>query len=471
MSKNALPRQADDFPAWYAEIIRRAELAEHGPVRGTMVIRPYGTAIWERLQRALDDRIKATGHENVVFPLLMPASLLAREAEMVEGFAPEVAVVTRAGGDELAEPLVLRPTSEALVWSTYAGWIHSYRDLPLLLNQWANVIRWELRPRLFLRTTEFLWQEGHTAHETHAEAQCEARRILDDVYAATIEDVLAIPVLRGRKSASERFPAALDTLTCEVMLRDRKALQAATSHDLGQSFARTYDVTFTGRDGQRAHPYATSWGASTRLIGGLVMAHGDDRGLRLPPAIAPQHAVVVPIGDTRRAAAALADALHAEGIRVRVDDRDVREGGKFHEWDRKGVPVRIDVGPREVAAGAAVVTRRDTAARETVPFAELGIRVATLLGEIQRGLFAEALAFREAHTLATDGLAEAVELLRAGGGFVRSGWCGGEACEERVKAETRATIRCLPLDGDHRGRPCLVCGLPASAEAIWGLAY
>jgi prolyl-tRNA synthetase len=255
------------------------------------------------------------------------------------------------------------------------------------------------------------------------------------------------------------------------MLRDRKALQAATSHDLGQSFARTYDVTFTGRDGQRAHPYATSWGASTRLIGGLVMAHGDDRGLRLPPAIAPQQAVIVPIGGIERTAATLADALDAEGIRVRVDDRDVREGGKFHEWDRKGVPVRIDVGPRDVTAGAAVVTRRDTAARETVPFAELRLRVAVLLGEIQHGLFADALAFRDAHTLATDSLVEAVEFLRAGGGFVRAGWCGGEASEERMKSETRATIRCLPLDGDHRDRPCLVCGRPATAEAIWALAY
>jgi len=471
VSKTTLPRQADDFPAWYAEIIRRAELAEHGPVRGTMVIRPYGTAIWERLQRALDDRIKATGHENVVFPMLMPASLLAREAEMVEGFAPEVAVVTRAGGDELAEPLVLRPTSEALVWSTYAGWVHSYRDLPLLYNQWANVVRWELRPRLFLRTTEFLWQEGHTAHETHAEARDEVRRILDAVYAATIEDVLAMPVLRGRKSASERFPAALDTLTCELMLRDRKALQAATSHDLGQSFARTYDVTYTGRDGQRAHPYATSWGASTRLIGGLVMAHGDDRGLRLPPAVAPHQAVVVPIGGTTDSASAVADALRDAGIRVRLDDRDLREGAKFHEWDRKGVPVRVDVGPRDVAAGAAVVTRRDSGARETVSLAALAGRIADVLGEIQRGLFAEALAFREAHTLVTDSLAEAAEVLRAGGGFVRAGWCGDEACEERLKADTRATIRCLPLDGDPAGRPCLVCGRPATEEAVWGLAY
>src|SRR4051812_30254278 len=322
VSKNALPRQADDFPAWYAEIIRRAELAEHGPVRGTMVMRPYGTAIWELVQRALDDRIKATGHENVVFPMLMPASLLAREAELVEGFAPEVAVVTRAGGDELAEPLVLRPTSEAMVWSTYGGWMQSYRDLPLLYNQWANVVRWELRPRLFLRTTEFLWQEGHTAHETRAEARAEARRILDDVYAATIEDVLAIPVLRGRKSASERFPGALDTLTCEVMLRDRKALQAATSHDLGQNFARAYDATFTGRDGHRAHPYATSWGASTRLIGGLIMGHGDDRGLRLPPAVAPYQVVIVPIGDALGGAVALAEGLRRGGLRVRVDDRD-----------------------------------------------------------------------------------------------------------------------------------------------------
>ncbi len=295
MGTAPLPTQSNDFPAWYGEVVRRAELAENSSVRGAMIIKPYGYAIWEAIQRALDDRIKATGHENLYFPLLMPASVLAQEGELVEGFAPEVAVVTEAGGKRLEEPLAVRPTSEALIWSTYGRWIQSYRDLPLLYNQWANVVRWELRPRLFLRTTEFLWQEGHTAHETAQEAVAEALTILHDVYADTIENVLAIPVLRGRKSESERFPGAVDTYTLEALMRDGKALQAATSHYLGQGFARTYGVRFTGRDGTEQYAYGTSWGATTRLVGGVVMAHGDDRGLRLPPRVAPQQAVIVPI--------------------------------------------------------------------------------------------------------------------------------------------------------------------------------
>jgi prolyl-tRNA synthetase len=470
VSRTALPRQADGFPAWYAETVRRADLAEHGPVRGTMIIRPYGTAIWELVQRALDDRIKATGHENVVFPMLMPAALLEREAEMVDGFAPEVAVVTRAGGAELAEPLVLRPTSEALVWSTYAGWLQSYRDLPLLYNQWANVVRWEMRPRLFLRSTEFLWQEGHTAHETHAAAQAEARLILDEVYAATLRDVLAIPVLRGRKSPSERFPAALDTLTCEVMLRDRKALQAATSHDLGQSFARTYGVTFADRNGRPAYPYATSWGASTRLIGGLVMAHGDDRGLRLPPAVAPHQVVIVPIGDTGSGAAALAAELRDHGVRVRVDDRERREGKKFHEWDRKGVPLRVDLGPRELAAGVAVVTRRDTGEQWPEALDGLAARTPARLAEIQRSLYAEALDFYHAHIATTDDRDWAYDELARGEGWVIGGWCGRETCEQDVKQATGATIRCLPHEFDPEPS-CLVCDQPSVGNAVWALAY
>jgi len=327
MSTNALPAQSGDFPAWYGEVVRRAGLAENSPVRGAMVIKPYGYAIWETIQRELDDRIKATGHENLYFPLLVPTSVLAREGKLVEGFAPEVALVTEAGGKQLEEPLAVRPTSEALIWSTYARWVQSYRDLPLLYNQWANCVRWELRPRLFLRTSEFLWQEGHTAHETEKEALAEALTILHDVYADTIENVLAIPVLRGRKSESERFPGAVDTYTLEALMRDGKALQAATSHYLGQGFARAFDVRFTGRDGNEQFPYATSWGATTRLVGGLVMTHGDDRGLRLPPRVAPQQVVIVPIvredeeADVLQAAATVADELRAAGVRVRVDDR------------------------------------------------------------------------------------------------------------------------------------------------------
>src|ERR671928_83313 len=326
MSTSAIPSQTADFAAWYGEVVRRAGLAENSPVRGAMVIKPYGYAIWEAIQRELDHRIKATGHENFYFPLFVPASVLAQEGELVEGFAPEIAVVTEAGGKKLEEPLVVRPTSEALIWSTYARWVQSYRDLPLLYNQWANVVRWELRPRLFLRTSEFLWQEGHTAHETEAQAVAETLSILHGVYADTVENVLAIPVLRGRKSASERFPGAVDTYTLEALMRDGKALQAATSHYLGQGFARAFGVRYTGRDGSEQYPYATSWGASTRLVGGVVMAHGDERGLRLPPCVAPQQVVIVPIFREEQrtavleAAAAVADDLRAVSLRVRVDD-------------------------------------------------------------------------------------------------------------------------------------------------------
>src|SRR5215475_8840914 len=323
----ALPTQSKDFPAWYGDVVRRAGLAEHAPVRGAMVIKPYGFAIWEAIQRELDDRIKATGHENFYLPLFVPMSVLAQEGELVEGFAPEVAVVTEAGGKKLEEPLAVRPTSEAVIWSTYARWVQSYRDLPLLYNQWANAVRWELRPRLFLRTTEFLWQEGHTAHETEAEAVAETLTILHEVYADTVENVLAIPVLRGRKSESERFPGAVDTYALEALMRDGKALQSATAHYLGQGFARTFGVRYTARDGSEQYPYATSWGATTRLVGGVVMAHGDELGLRLPPRVAPQQAVIVPIlregedADVLAAAETLAGELRAAGVRVRVDDR------------------------------------------------------------------------------------------------------------------------------------------------------
>src|SRR5262249_27284979 len=342
-----------------------------------MVIKPYGYAIWEAIQRELDDRIKATGHENVYFPLLVPASVLAREGQLVEGFAPEVAVVTEAGGKKLEGPLAGRPTSEALIRSTSARWVQSYRDLPLLYNQWANVVRWELRPRLFLRTTEFLWQEGHTAHETEEEAVAETLTILHDVYADTIENVLAIPVLRGRKSASERFPGAVDTYTLEALMRDGKALQAATSHYLGQGFARAFGVRYTGRDGSEQCPYASSWGASFRLVGGLVMAHGDDRGLRLPPRVAPHQVVIVPIfredeAQLRRVAAVVADALRSAGVRVRVDDRPgYRPGFKFNEWELKGVPLRVEIGARDLAAAAVTVARRDTGDKHQILVARL----------------------------------------------------------------------------------------------------
>jgi len=473
----ALPRQSEDFPGWYQEVVKQAELAEPSLARGTMVIKPYGYAIWEAIQQAFDQRIKATGHQNLYFPMLIPAHLLEKEKEHVAGFAPEVAVVTHAGGEDLEEPLVVRPTSETIIWHTYARWVHSYRDLPLLYNQWANIVRWELRPRLFLRTTEFLWQEGHTAHETEAEAVWEARRMLVDVYQDAAEKVLAMPVRVGRKSAAERFAGAEETLTMEALMRDRKALQAGTSHYLGQNFARAYGVRFLGRDGQEHHAYATSWGVSTRLVGGVIMAHGDDRGLRLPPALAPVQVVVVPIyrSDDERArvlevAASVAKDLAS--LRVRVDDREEhRPGYKFNEWELKGVPVRVEVGPRDLDAGQVTVVRRDSGEKEACALPDAVARITALMDEIQAGLFRDAVEFRERHTFRTGDYGEMSALLEDPGGFVVAGWCGGEECETKVKADTKATIRYLPLDPHPVEGSCIVCGERAAEEASWALAY
>jgi prolyl-tRNA synthetase len=443
-----------------------------------MVIKPYGYAIWEAIQRALDDRIKATGHDNLYFPLFVPNTVLERERELVEGFAPEVAVVTHAGGKKLEDPLVVRPTSEAVIWATYARWIQSYRDLPLLYNQWANVVRWELRPRLFLRTTEFLWQEGHTAHETADEAMAEAMRILEDVYADTAERVLALPVLRGRKSASERFPGAVETFAIEGLMRDGKALQAGTSHYLGQNFARAYNVRFTDRNGEQQYAYATSWGASTRLVGGLIMSHGDDTGLRLPPAVAPYQVVIVPIstvgtGQVHEASEALAAMLRDAGLRVRFDDREeYRPGFKFNEWELKGVPLRLELGDRDLSARQATLVRRDTGSKEATSIEGVARRARELLGEIQRGLRQEADAFRVEHTLEDPSSYEVMrEFLDAAGGFAVAHWCGSTACEEQVKTEARATIRCLPLHKGTARAACIVCGAPAVERATWAQAY
>ncbi len=475
----ALPKQAEDFPAWYQAVVKGAELAEPSLARGTMVIRPYGFAIWERIQQAVDRRIKETGHQNLYFPLLIPSKLLEKEAEHVEGFAPEVAVVTHAGGEKLEEPLVIRPTSETIIWETYARWIQSYRDLPLLYNQWANVVRWELRPRLFLRTTEFLWQEGHTAHETSEEAMAEARTILDKVYRATVEDDLALPVRLGRKSASERFAGAVETFTMEALMRDGRALQAGTSHYLGQNFAKAYDVKFLGRDGREEFAWASSWGVSTRLVGALIMAHGDDAGLRLPPTLAPIQVVIVPIYRTdeervavTEAVTPVASALKAAGIRVRTDDREEhRPGYKFNEWELKGVPVRLEIGPKDVAEGEVVLYRRDLRRKSPVPIEGLAEHIPGVLEGIQDELFTQALAFRQGRTFRPASYEELKALIKDPGGFVEGLWCGRLACEDKVKADTKATIRALPLDPAPVEGACIVCGEPATELAVWAQAY
>ncbi|TMK12911.1 MAG: proline--tRNA ligase [Actinobacteria bacterium] len=474
----ALPSFADDFPAWYQEVVRQADLAENSLVRGTMVIKPYGYALWEAIRDALDLRFKETGHQNLYFPLFIPLRLLEREKEHVEGFAPEFAMVTHAGGEELGEPLVVRPTSETIIWDTYAKWVQSYRDLPLLYNQWANVVRWELRPRLFLRTTEFLWQEGHTAHETEEEAWEEARRMLE-AYRQVAEDVMAMPVFLGRKTPAERFPGAVETFTIEALMRDRKALQAGTSHYLGQNFAKAYGVQYLGRDGEQHFAEATSWGASTRLVGGLIMAHGDEKGLRLPPGVAPIQVVVVPIfrndeergrvlGETER----LAESWRAVGLRVKVDDRDdLRPGYKFADAELRGIPVRVEIGPRDLDASQVTVVRRDTGAKSAVGMDAAATTLTALQDEIQRSLFDEALAFREAHTTRVGSYDELRDAIEDPGGFVFGGWCGDAVCEAKVKAETKATIRFLPFEPEPTAGPCVVCAQAAVDTAAWAIAY
>lgn len=478
MSTNKLPSQRDDFPAWYVEVVKRAELAEHGPAKGSMIIKPHGYAIWELTQRALDDRFKATGHENLYFPLLIPMSLLQQEADHVEGFAPQVAVVTRGGGQELEEPLAIRPTSEAIIWSTYKRWIQSYRDLPLLYNQWGNVVRWEMRTRLFLRTSEFLWQEGHTAHATAEEAQAETLRMLE-VYREVAEDVLGIPVFKGRKSAGERFPGAVETYCIEALMRDARALQCGTSHFLGQNFGKAYDVTFLNADGVSEHAWGTSWGFSTRMIGGTIMAHGDDAGLRLPPAVAPIQVAIVPIFRTdeeRASVLAVAEKLRADlaatGIRVRLDDRDQhRPGYKFAEWELKGVPIRIELGPRDVAAGQVVLASRLGGDKEEVSLDEVAGGMAERLASVQKALYADALAYREANTheiTSFDAFATGVE---EQGGFWVGAWCGEGSCETQISAKTKATIRFLPLEPTDLRAACVHCGGPGVDVAHWACAY
>jgi prolyl-tRNA synthetase len=447
-----LTDQTDDFSRWYNEVVRKAQLADYSPVRGCMVIRPYGYGMWENMQRLLDQRIKATGHQNAYFPLLIPESLLALEAEHVEGFAPQVAWVTHGGNEELEERYCIRPTSEAIIGHMYSRWIESYRDLPVLINQWANVVRWEKVTRLFLRTAEFLWQEGHTAHATGEEAQEEVLRMLE-VYRDFVETDLAIPVWPGKKSDSEKFAGAEATYSIEALMRDGKALQAGTSHHLGQHFAKVFDITFQDEQGRRQHVYQTSWGVSTRLIGGVIMTHGDDAGLRLPPNIAPVQAVVVPIWRKPEDRAAVLEFIgrvkQAVGtvVRLHVDDREqYTPGWKYNEHELRGVPVRLEVGPKDVANAAVMSVRRDNRAKESIPLAALAARLPALLGEVQRALFESARQFREEQTAFAGSLEEIEAHFREKRGFVATPWSGDAALEAEIKARTMATLRCVPID-------------------------
>jgi prolyl-tRNA synthetase len=478
VAKNKLPRQSEDFPAWYVEVVKQSGMAEHGMAKGSMVIKPHGYAVWEFIQRAMDDRFKATGHENLYFPLLIPMSLFEKEAEHVEGFSPELAVVTHGGGQELEEPLAIRPTSEAAIWSTYGKWMQSYRDLPFLYNQWCNVLRWEMRTRLFLRTSEFLWQEGHTAHASPEEAWEEVLRMLE-VYREVVEDVLAIPVLKGRKSAKERFAGAVETVTIEALMRDAKALQSGTSHFLGQNFSKAYDCRFLNQEGEQEYAWGTSWGFSARMVGGTIMVHGDDAGLRLPPAVAPVQVVVVPIyrnddeqGSVLAVAHKVRDALAGNNVRVKVDDRDQhRPGFKFAEWELKGVPVRIEIGPKDVDADQVVVAQRVSGAKETRSTADAIASMASLLDHAQRALYEDARAYRDAHTHEITSYESFVEGVEAEGGFWAGGWCGDRACEDRATDDSKATIRLLPLERQDPGAPCAVCGKPGTERATWARAY
>ena len=470
--------QSEDFGRWYIDVVRRAELADYSPVKGCMVIRPYGYAIWELIQQGLDRRFKATGHVNAYFPLLIPESLLTREAQHVEGFAPQVAWVTQGGAEVLEERLVIRPTSETIIGTMYAKWIQSWRDLPILINQWANVVRWEQVTRLFLRTTEFLWQEGHTAHETAEEAQEETLRMLA-VYKEFAENELAMPVIDGEKTESEKFAGADRTYSIEALMRDGRALQAGTSHNLGQNFAKGFDIKFQARDKSVQFVYGTSWGVSTRMVGAVIMTHGDDGGLILPPNIAPYQVVIVPIprGNWRETvlpkAQAIRDEFVARGIRVMLDDRDSQTPGwKFNEWELRGVPLRLEIGPKDLEKSQVVLARRDTREKSFVPMDGLGAHAEALLTTIQRALYDRALQFREQHTVEADTYAEFKAIMEGRPGFVIAPWCGSAACEASIKTETQATIRNIPFASPPAaGKRCLTCDTPATAHAWFAKSY
>jgi prolyl-tRNA synthetase len=469
--------RSEDFSRWYLDVVRRAELADYSPVKGCMVIRPYGYAIWEHIQRLLDARFKATGHVNAYFPLFIPESLLMKEKEHVEGFAPQVAWVTRGGDEELEERLIVRPTSEVVIGTMYAKWIKSWRDLPVLINQWANVVRWEKVTRPFLRTTEFLWQEGHTAHETADEAEEETLRILD-LYKEFAQTELAMPVVDGIKSDSEKFAGASRTYSIEALMGDGRALQAGTSHNLGQNFSKAFEIQFQGRDKLLQHVWTTSWGVSTRLIGGLIMIHGDDSGLVLPPAVAPYQVVIVPIprGNWKETvlprAESIRDELVARGLRVKLDASEENSPGwKYAEWELRGVPLRLEIGPKDIEKAQVFSARRDTREKAAIPLADLSTRVSEILAEIQRNLFERALRFREEHTSEVSTWAEFAAAMEGRPGFVVAAWCGDAACEAAIKAETQATLRNIPRGSERIDGTCVRCGSPAHWKAWFAKAY
>jgi len=486
-----LTSRSENYSQWYQDLVIKADLAENSAVRGCMVIKPYGYAIWEKMQAELDRKFKETGHVNAYFPLFIPKSFFSKEASHVEGFAKECAVVThyRLKNDEenggvivdpdakLEEELIIRPTSETIIWNTYRNWIHSYRDLPILINQWANVVRWEMRTRLFLRTAEFLWQEGHTAHETMQEAIEETEKIIN-VYADFAENFMAMPVIKGLKSANERFAGALETYSIEALMQDGKALQSGTSHFLGQNFAKAFDVKFSGKEGREEYVWATSWGVSTRLMGALVMAHSDDNGLVLPPKLAPYQVVIVPIYKNEEQLAVISEKvkeimtnLKAKGISVKYDDSDNKKPGwKFAEYELKGVPVRLAIGPRDIENGTVEVARRDTLTKNVVELEGIEKYIETLLEDIQKNIFNKALEFRKQNTFKVDTYDEFKEALKKGG-FILAHWDGTSETEEMIKAETKATIRCMPLEYEEEEGVCIYSGKPSKRRVIFALAY
>jgi prolyl-tRNA synthetase len=474
-----LPKRSEDFSEWYNQLVLRAELADYAPVRGCMIVRPYGWALWENITAALDRRFKATGHVNAAFPLLIPRSFIEKEKSHVAGFSPELAVVTHGGGEKLEEPLVIRPTSETIIGHAYAKWIQSYRDLPLLINQWNSVVRWELRTKLFLRTLEFFWQEGHTAHATAEEAEAETRQMVD-VYTDFASNEAAVPVIPGRKSEAEKFAGAEITYSLEAMMGDGKALQFCTSHNLGQNFAKAFEIRYLDKGGVLQHCWTTSWGLSTRVVGAIIMVHGDDQGLILPPRLAPFQLVIVPIFKTDEEKSSVLENAHRlrkeladAGIRVKMDEREgMSPGFKFNDWEMRGVPLRLELGPKDVAKASVVLARRDRPGKEGKAFvAQQGIAaaVAQRLEEIQQALYDRALAFRKANTVDATEYGEFKAAVEKG--FAFSWWCGGSDCEAKIKEETKATMRCLPLDQPAGSGKCVYCGQPAKEKAIFAKAY